>query len=280
MAKVQTQDLRGKVAVVTGATKGIGRAIALDLALRGAVVICTFSSLMSAPTFKELENEIEYAYRVTNIYPEVPRPIPLDADITYSALSAAKIWEVVRRYCNGKVDIVVLNAAVMALGKTGEGAVNDAFLDRYMAGNLKFPVLLMEELVSNGAFNLNSRVIAISSEGVRAKRPAGGVVYAATKAGMESLVRSWADELGKRPGMEGTTFNSVSVGFTKTDAYNKIPPELRNHLEEADAREVAVAHRIGEAKDVADVVGLLVSEKARWISGSVVDASGGKAKIM
>ena len=68
--------------------------------------------------------------------------------------------------------------------------------------------------------------------------------------------------------MEGTTFNSVSVGFTKTEAYHKIPEEIRERLTAADA------------KDVADVVGLLVSEKARWISGSVIDASGGKAKIM
>lgn len=75
--------------------------------------------------------------------------------------------------------------------------------------------------------------------------------------------RKWADELGHRPGMEGTTFNSVSVGFTKTDAYSRIPPEMRDRLEASDAAEVAVANRIGEAEDVAGVVGLLVSEKAR-----------------
>jgi len=79
--------------------------------------------------------------------------------------------------------------------------------------------------------------------------------------------------------MEGTTFNAVSVGFTKTDAYQRIPREVRTRLEEEDAKEVAVGNRIGESEDVADVVGLLVSEKARWISGSVVDASGGKAHI-
>lgn len=80
--------------------------------------------------------------------------------------------------------------------------------------------------------------------------------------------------------MEGTTFNSISVGFTKTEAYSKIPTDIRERLTAADAAEVAVGNRIGEVEDVADVVGMLVSEKARWISGSVVDASGGKAKIM
>jgi NAD(P)-dependent dehydrogenase (short-subunit alcohol dehydrogenase family) len=80
--------------------------------------------------------------------------------------------------------------------------------------------------------------------------------------------------------MEGTTFNSVSVGFTRTEAFNNIPATAREELVAADSAQVAVANRIGEVDDIAGVVGLLVSEKARWMSGSVVDASGGKAKIM
>jgi 3-oxoacyl-[acyl-carrier protein] reductase len=63
--------------------------------------------------------------------------------------------------------------------------------------------------------------------------------------------------------MEGTTFNSVSVGFTKTEAYDRIPSEIKDKLTAADAADVAVANRIGEAEDIAGVVGLLVSEKAR-----------------
>lgn len=105
-------------------------------------------------------------------------------------------------------------------------------------------------------------------------------VYAASKAALESLTRSWADELGKRPGMEGTTVNAVCVGFTKTDAFNNIPKERRDPLVESDAKEVTVGNRIAESEDIADVVGLIVSEKARWISGSVVSATGGKAKIL
>lgn len=75
--------------------------------------------------------------------------------------------------------------------------------------------------------------------------------------------RKWADELGTRAGMEGTTFNSVSVGFTKTEAYNRIPEKVREELTSRDAAEVAVGNRIGETEDIAGVVGLLVSEKAR-----------------
>lgn len=71
--------------------------------------------------------------------------------------------------------------------------------------------------------------------------------------------------------MEGTTFNSVSVGFTKTEAYSKIPPEIRDRLTEADAAEVAVGNRIGEVEDVADVVGLLISDKAR-VCGNPMNA--------
>lgn len=75
--------------------------------------------------------------------------------------------------------------------------------------------------------------------------------------------RQWADELGKRPGMGGTTFDSISVGFTKTEAYGRIPPGVRDRLTAADATEVTAGDRISKAEDVADIIGLLVSDKAR-----------------
>jgi 3-oxoacyl-[acyl-carrier protein] reductase len=76
------------------------------------------------------------------------------------------------------------------------------------------------------------------------------------------ICRSWADELGNRVGMEGTTFNSVSVGLTKTEAYRKIPQGFRDELTTADAADVAVGNRIGEVEDIAGAVGLLISDKA------------------
>ncbi|KAH7125176.1 hypothetical protein B0J11DRAFT_434661 [Dendryphion nanum] len=276
--KVQEQDLRGKIALVTGATKGIGRAIALNLATRGASILGTYSSPSSSPLFDHLSATI------TSLYTRSSHPTPtllgIPADISSPTAPSTILSALRTHFDNVPLSIVIFNAAIMGLAKTGSGTITEDFVTKALAGNVMFPVLLMEELVKGAFLQPNSRIVAISSEGVRAWRPSGGAVYAATKAALECLMRKWADELGTRPGMEGTTFNSVSVGFTKTDAYTRIPASVREELTARDAAEVAVGNRIGEVEDVADVVGLLVSEKARWISGSVMDASGGKAKIM
>ncbi|KAF2635867.1 NAD(P)-binding protein [Massarina eburnea CBS 473.64] len=286
---VQKQDLEGKFALVTGATKGIGRAICIELATRGASILGTYSSPESAHLFDALTRSLNtlYAssYPATSStqdapVPSAPKFVGIAADISKPSPSASLILDALRRHFDGHIDIVVFNAAVMGLAEMGDGTVTEEFLDAALAGNIKFPSLLMEGLVSGSMVRRDGRVVAISSEGVRAKRPAGGSIYSATKAALECLMRKWADELGTHVGMEGTTFNSVSVGFTKTEAYRRIPDEIRERLTAADAAEVAVGNRIGEVVDIADVVGLLVSEQARWISGSVVDASGGKANIM
>lgn len=80
--------------------------------------------------------------------------------------------------------------------------------------------------------------------------------------------------------MVGTTVNAVCVGLTKSDAYNKIPEERKQAITEADAKAVGVGDRIAECEDIADVVGLLVSEKARWVTGSVMCATGGAIKVL
>ncbi|KAF2184370.1 short-chain dehydrogenase [Zopfia rhizophila CBS 207.26] len=283
------QDLVGKVAVVTGATKGIGRAIALNLASRGANILGTCSSPESLHHFDTLSINVKNLYdpelhssaaKLSQIEAlHCPKIVGIIADITIPT-APTTILDALQSNFKGKVDIVVFNAAVMGLARMGEGAVSETFVNRALEGNVAFPIMLVEALVSKECFKSGGRVVAVSSEGVRVRRPGGGAVYAATKAALECLMRKWADELGARPGMEGTTFNSVSVGFTKTDAYYRIPLDTREKLMTADAVEVAVGNRIGEAEDVADVVGMLVSENARWISGSVVDATGGKAKIL
>ncbi|KAF2002750.1 short-chain dehydrogenase [Amniculicola lignicola CBS 123094] len=275
--KLLEQDLAGKVAIVTGATQGIGRAICINLATRGASIIGTYISSASSELFSSLTASITSLYASSTL--SCPKLIGIEADITIST-TPYLIIHALRTHFSGTVDIVVFNAAVMGLARMGEGAVDEEFVSRALVGNVTFPIMLMENLVSTSCIKENGRVVAISSEGVRARRPPGGSVYAATKSAIECLMRKWADELGTHPSMTGTTFNSVSVGFTKTEAYHRMASDMRDRLTASDAEEVAVAHRIGEVEDVADVVGLLVSEKARWISGSVVDASGGKAKIM
>ncbi|KAJ4292373.1 hypothetical protein N0V90_009034 [Kalmusia sp. IMI 367209] len=246
--RLQEQDLKGKVALVTGATKGIGRAICIELATRGASIIGTYSSEESKHLFDTLAQTITSLYSVAPA--SAPKLVGVNANITLPSSSGATvpILHVLTTQFNEKIDIVIFNAAVMTLAKMGEGKIRDNVVDLAMDGNIRFPVMLVEQFLRENVFRKDGRVIAISSEGVRAKRPAGG---------------KWADELGNRPGMEGTTFNSVSVGFTKTEAYHRIPAEVRDKLTASDAAEVAVGNRIGEVEDIAGVVGMLVSEKAR-----------------
>lgn len=106
-------------------------------------------------------------------------------------------------------------------------------------------------------------------------------MYAASKAALESLTRGWAEALGRRPGAEGTTVNALSVGVVRTDlvrALSADDPVLAQL--EAMNKLVNVAERMGEPDDIAEIVGWLCTEKARWVTGSVMCASGGVTKIL
>jgi 3-oxoacyl-[acyl-carrier protein] reductase len=105
------------------------------------------------------------------------------------------------------------------------------------------------------------------------------MVYAATKAALETLTRYWAKELGKRPGMEGTTVNAICVGLTNTELWTSYPVEIRAPLEEENWKTTDVADRIAEVDDIAQVAGFLAAEGSRWTSGSVLEATGGRAKV-
>lgn len=109
------------------------------------------------------------------------------------------------------------------------------------------------------------------------------MMYMATKSAGESLCRAWSDAFGgKHPDyafMAGTTANSVLVGMTETEAITNMP----KHIIDAFSSELVTPQsipRMGKPQDVADVVGLLCSEQARWITGSVVSADGGGMKIL
>jgi NAD(P)-dependent dehydrogenase (short-subunit alcohol dehydrogenase family) len=139
---------------------------------------------------------------------------------------------------------------------------------------LHWPIVLMENLVRQDLFTPHSRVVVISSDRVRDPSPGSGL-FNATRAAMESLVRSWAIELPHS--FPGTTVNAVSVGLTDTPGLRSFPQEAVQALKDQRLPKVKVAEggRMGQAEDVADVVGFLVSEQSRWVSGSVMAANGG-----
>jgi 3-oxoacyl-[acyl-carrier protein] reductase len=105
------------------------------------------------------------------------------------------------------------------------------------------------------------------------------MVYAATKAALETLTRYWAQELGKRPGMEGTTVNAICVGLTNTELWTRYPVEIRGPVEAENFKTTDVADRIAEVDDIAQVAGYLAGDGSRWMSGSVLEATGGRTKV-
>lgn len=272
--KVQVQDLRGTVALITGASKGIGRAIALELATRGASILGTYSSIDSSGNFHSLSHTITSLYSSS---PDTPAPTikGVAADIT-SLDSVKDVLSALETHFNGKLDILIINAAWTKTANPGETTGDD--ISKTLTANLQWPITLVEAFVRMKSLNPNSRVVVISSDRLRTPRP-GMALYAVSKAGLEALARTWALELPLS--FPGTTANAVSVGLTDTPLFRGFPEERQKAVRDEWLPRVKVVEggRMGYAEDVADIVGFLVSEKSRWQTGSVVSANGGAEYI-
>ncbi|KAF1839450.1 NAD(P)-binding protein [Decorospora gaudefroyi] len=275
--KLQEQDLKGKLAIITGASRGIGRAIALSLAIRGCSILGTYSSPQSAHNFDTLSTTIQNLYAAApppgaqNIQ-TAPTMRGLAADITSLPSIGAILTHVERHFSGQKISILVLNASFSTRPRVG--SASEADITNSITANLHWPIVLMENLVRISSFTPHSRVVVISSDRVRDPAP-GSSLFNATRAAMESLTRSWAIELPKS--FPGTTVNAVSVGLTDTPGLRAFGAAAVEALKEQRVGKVKVVEggRMGQAEDVADVVGWLVSEKSRWVTGSVVSANGG-----
>ncbi len=194
------------------------------------------------------------------------------ADITSLSSVGALLTALTNHFPSKKISILILNASHNTRPRLG--SASEADISNSLLGNLHWPFVFMENLVRQGLFMPHSRVVVISSDRVRDPSPGSGL-FNATRTAMESLVRSWAIELPHS--FPGTTVNAVLVGLTDTPGLRSFPLEAVQELKEQRLPKVKVVEggRLGQAEDVADVVGFLVSEKSRWVSGSVVAANGG-----
>jgi NAD(P)-dependent dehydrogenase (short-subunit alcohol dehydrogenase family) len=161
------------------------------------------------------------------------------------------------------------------------GEMGTEEIQRSLLGNIQTPVLIVEELVRRKYFQPNSRIIYISS--IRSRQPwADQLIYAAGKSAGESLCRTWAQAFGGKDEryafMAGTTANAVTAGLTQTDAVMDCGPEAVKSFQDEFFPTQSIP-RFGQPDDVADVVGLLCGNDGRWITGSVISASGGGIKI-
>jgi 3-oxoacyl-[acyl-carrier protein] reductase len=281
VSRVRELDLVDKVAVISGASRGIGRAIAFNLASRGCSILGTCTSDASAKSISSVLND-EITSRVfdstSRVRPASLRIIGLVSDI-FSHTCARTIADGISKFFNGRVDIFVNCASDPIPGIIGEMGADE--VQRSLLGNVQTPVMIVEELVRRQYFMPNSRIIYISS--IRSRQPwSKQLMYAAGKSAGESLCRTWAHAFGGKEErysfMEGTTANAVTVGLTETDAVVNCGPQAVRQFKDEFFPSQSIP-RFGQPDDVADVVGLLCSSDARWITGCVVSASGGGIKI-
>lgn len=244
--KLAEQPLAGKVALVTGAGRGIGREIALRLARDGAMVIAHYAHSKAGADAV-----------VAEIQATGGKAITVQADIADRAQVRAMFRQIDAD--PGRLDIVVNNSGVSAGGKLAD--LKDEDVDLIFGVNLFGPLYIASEAASRLADN--GRMINFSS--TIAKYPlAGAGLYSAAKKAIESFTESWARELGAR----GITVNTVIPGATSPGMADG-SPEYHGFFANASPFK-----RIGRAEEIVNVVAFLASPAASWVSGAHILANG------
>lgn len=249
-------ELSGKIALVTGASRGIGQAIALRLAGDGATVAVHFHSAAEAADAT-----------VAAIMAAGGNAFAIQADLSArggaAALADAFTTELTRRGGSPAFDILVNNAG-LSLRAVIEDISEDDF-DLLLQTNLKSPFFLIKALLPH--LRDGGRIVNISSMGTRAAYP-GMAAYAPGKAGLEALSRLLAVHVGSRQ----ITVNSVMPGATATDMNIVARDPVAS---QAVAATIALG-RVGQPDDIAKVVAFLASDAGGWVTGQQIDASGGQ----
>ena len=185
------QDLAGKVAVITGASRGIGRAIAMNLARRGCSILGTCSSIDNIGLIDSMDQELGGLVKDAN-RDRSSKIIGLGANIL-SPTCAQEIADTLVQYFSSRVDIFINNAADSRPGILGELSIQE--IQESMVSNIQTPVLIVDELVKRKLFQPESRIIYISS--IRSRQPWDmQLMYSAGKSAGESLCRTWSQAFG------------------------------------------------------------------------------------
>ncbi|GIF16339.1 SDR family oxidoreductase [Actinoplanes teichomyceticus] len=250
-----SQRHEGKTALITGGSRGIGRAICRRLADEGAVVAVHYGHDHDAAerTVKEIVADGGRAFPV-----HAELGVPGDAEALWAAFDRAAAQEDV----DARVDVLVNNAGITLPRRVAD--VTEADYDRVFAVNTKAPFFIVKHGL--GRLRDGASIVNISSVVTRIAYP-HLVAYAMTKVALDHLTRTLAHELGGR----GIRVNAVAPGYTETEINPTLAiPEIRQRYASA-----SVFGRLGQPADIADVVAFVASDEARWVTGHWIDASGG-----
>lgn len=244
--------LKGKTALVTGAGRGIGKAIALDLAKNGAFVIVNYNG--SEEKARETVEAIREAGGDGMIY---------GCNVADFTACKEMITELIKTL--GHIDILVNNAGITR--DTLLMKMSEEDFDSVIDVNLKGCFNTMRHLSRQLLKQKGGRIINISSvAGIVGN--AGQANYCASKAGIIGLTKSAAKELGSR----GITVNAIAPGLIETEMTEVLPESVKENL-----KEQTLLKRAGTAAEVAETVSFLASEAAGYITGQVISVDGGMA---
>jgi 3-oxoacyl-[acyl-carrier protein] reductase len=250
-------SFQNKTALVTGASKGIGRATAVALAEAGAHVLVHYGR-----SVQEAES------LVAAIQAKGGRANAVSVDLS-TPDGAALLAKQVRSIVGDRLDVLVLNAGISKSARIADYTVDD--FDSLFATNVRGPFFLVQQLLP--VLGEGSSIVVISSLGARMVVGKPGLenpsilAYASTKGALETLVKNWAAILGP----SGIRVNAVAPGIIDTD--------MSNFTKTETGREAALGmqalKRLGKPEDVADVVAFVASDGARWITGASIPVDGG-----
>ena len=243
-------NLTGKIALVTGASRGIGRQIALTLAGYGATVIVNYNG--SAAKAEEVVNEITANGGMAE---------SMQCSVSDFEKSKEMIDGIVKKY--GRLDILVNNAGI-----TKDNLImkmSEEEFDKVIEVNLKGAFNCMKHVSRIMLKQRSGHIINMSSvSGVMGN--AGQVNYCASKAGIIGMTKSLARELGSR----GITVNAIAPGFIETEMTDVLSEDVKENLLGS-----IPLKRMGQTKDIAETVAFLASDKAAYITGQTISVDGG-----
>ncbi|BCJ96115.1 beta-ketoacyl-ACP reductase [Anaerocolumna cellulosilytica] len=242
--------LTNRIALVTGASRGIGRAIAITLAGYGATVIVNYNGS------KEKADEV-----VEEIVKNGGKALAYQADVADFSAVQNMFADLVKQL--GRIDILINNAGI-----TRDNLIlkmSEEEFDQVIDTNLKGVFNCLKQAARLMLKQKQGRIVNISSiSGVMGN--AGQINYSASKAGVIGMTKSLAKELGSR----GITVNAIAPGYIKTDMTAVLKEDLKEKVMDA-----IPLRRLGEAEEIAEAAAFLVSDKAAYITGQTIQIDGG-----